>query len=820
LGPVFGRLRDALDAERLTMTDEPEAAPPEAVLVLEVAGEIDDFLGAVRRIGGLEYLADELGDKMDDTDLFAEVDQKGRRKPMKRELFVVASDRRAADELDSLWSQWQRDKTLPRPWGKWREAFERLDVLRHWNDEDRLNRTGALQAWREELRDRDPSDKVPLEIELWYRAVETRRQAEEDAVEASLERAGGRLLSSFQMADISYHGVLAELPAAVLLEMADRIEANWLSGNGVRFLRAVGQARMPVFERPEYREVDTPDGEPQGSPRVALLDGVPVAGHRLLDGRIVLDDPDNWQETSEVKHRQHGTAMASTIVHGDLAKREAPLQEPIYVRPIIRVEDGDGWVDRAEETVPRDRLAVELVHDAVVRMLEGENAQAPGVKIINLSVGDHAQPFNRFVSPWARLLDHLSFRYEVLFVVSAGNHGTELVFPDDVDLDNPAELESEALVQVARRAGVRRLLAPAESANALTVGAANSDGGEVPDDERRVPIATPGLMAPLSAWGPGHNRAVKPEVLAAGGRQAFDSLPGGGEGERHMAPTETPKPPGIAVATPGIGGDLTKASWICGTSPATALVSRSGARVLARLDELREEWENEEDAPTMPDRSFDAVLVKAALVHGACWNGAGDALEVALRDANLPAGKADRMRAIGYGEIRDGWPLVDDDHRITAIYADRISEGEHIYRLPLPQSLAGKPLWRRLTLTLAWLTPVNVAHRGYRRAALSVDPRGSLDFARDRQEADGIACKKGTVQHEILDSSRAAAYVDGTELEFVITCREAAGALEEQVPYAFLATLETEKELGIPVYDEVRPRLRQPVARVRPSAAS
>jgi hypothetical protein len=79
-----------------------------------------------------------------------------------------------------------------------------------------------------------------------------------------------------------------------------------------------------------------------------------------LAGAIVVDDPEGWEETSEVRHRQHGTAMASAILHGDLAAAEPPLGEPLYVRPIIRVDPRHNWVPYADETMPVGRLQVHV----------------------------------------------------------------------------------------------------------------------------------------------------------------------------------------------------------------------------------------------------------------------------------------------------------------------------------------------------------------------------------------------------------------------------------------------------------------------------
>jgi len=217
----------------------------------------------------------------------------------------------------------------------------------------------------------------------------------------------------------------------------------------------------------------------------------------------------------------------------------------------------------------------------------------------------------------------------------------------------------------------------------------------------------------------------------------------------------------------------------------------------------------------MPDPSFDAVLAKALIVHGASWGPAETAMRQAFNDANGSVTKEDLGRALGYGLLRPEWPLVDDDHRVTALYAARLGDGTHEYLLPLPPSLASRTDWRRITVTLAWLTPVNPTHRGYRRAKLRVDATGSLGIARDRQEASNNAVVRGTVQHEVLEGADAVPFADGDELAFTITGSPGAGAFDDSVPYAFVVTLETAEGVGLPIHAEVTTRLRARVSRIR-----
>ena len=62
-----------------------------------------------------------------------------------------------------------------------------------------------------------------------------------------------------------------------------------------------------------------------------------------------------------------------------------------------------------------------------------EEATAPNVFLVNLSVGDPTRPFALIISPVARLIDFLSHKYGILFLVSGGNVTEPLEIPNYVD---------------------------------------------------------------------------------------------------------------------------------------------------------------------------------------------------------------------------------------------------------------------------------------------------------------------------------------------------------------------------------------------------
>ncbi len=579
----------------------------------------------------------------------------------------------------------------------------------------------------------------------------------------------------------------------------------------MRFFHAAGQIAAPAGAEvePESLGREISPVTPAGRPRVALLDGVPLANHVLLRDRIVLDDPEDWEATTPASRRVHGTGTASLVIHGDLGAERPPMTAPLYVRPIL-VADAPEWVREPREELPRDQLPVDLVHRAVARLFEGDAPAAPDVRVIVLAVGDVTLQFDRFVSPLARLLDWLSFRYRVLFVVPAGNQLEPLDVPVDLGLEDPQELQHELLCAGQRSAALRRLLSPAESVNALTVGAAHSDDSvEGPDDDRLDPIVTADLPSVISAVGAGVRRAIKPDLLLAGGRQLVRLEPAGADGRRLVTMPPSRRPPGARLAAPGSSpGGLAATVHATGTSVAAALGGHHAGHLLDALAALRAVH-----GDGLAGEDLDVVLVKAALVHGARWGTARTFVDQAQAELGRPRDRDAVARIAGYGLANPPGVLVCDEHRVTALSAGRIADGQaHVYRLPLPPSLNARAERRRITLTLAWLTPINPFHRAYRRAALRVEPLGFRDLLGDRADAGMHSSRRGTVQHEVLEGRRAVPYAPGSELELAVSCRAEAGTLDEAVPYAVIVTLEVPQGIGLPIYEEIRQALRVPVA--------
>jgi hypothetical protein len=822
LEPRFNILQHAFDAKLAHLRAEVAGLVPEEVIVFEIVGSVSDFIVAVRNVEGLEWLGEiEEEDIPPDDDFFIPGSDGITRtdKHLRGRLFLVLTNNRALRQMLSLWELWKSEERLPRGLRKWEELFSRLRDVRLWGVRDRLVETGILDDWYRRVEHEE--EIIPCEIELWFRGDHHRRRNSRDQVVALVQSVEGTVIDEATIEEIGYHALLVNLPIGfirIILEEAGE-EISLIQCEQIQFFRAAGQVveitvdDARTIDREEVGTLPTMAGEPV----VALFDGLPLQQHRRLAGRIVVDDPDNFEADYQAAERYHGTAMASLIIHGDLNAGESPLNRPLYIRPILRPSQQE-WEGRTRpERAPEDIIFVDLIHQAVRRLFEGDGDQpavAPQICAINLSIGIKDRLFESSMSPLAKLLDWLAWRYQVLFIVSAGNHphSIECAFlRDQLHELTAEELQEHVIRAVASDMRNRRLLSPAEAINALTIGAIHQDNSTDIQVQRAIdPYTNDSLPSVINAQGMGYRRSIKPEIFLPGGKAILQENPSQGVNARFDVYRGS-MPPGQLVAAPGpTPGDVSYSKCTRGTSNAAALASRIASQLYDLLEELRQNPGGEviEAVPY-------AVWLKTLLVHGASWGITAEVLkDILYNPQNRRQFREYITRLIGYGILDPARISECTEHRVTGLGGGLLQKDQaHIHRFPLPPTLSGQHCWRCLVLTLAWLTPINMLHQAWRRADLWFEPPGSMLLV-ERNQADGRAVKRGTVQHEILEGDRAAAFVDGDNLEIQVNCRSDAGALEDVIPYALAVTLEIAEDIEIDIYDEVSIRIRAAQVRV------
>ena len=808
LGARLLALDKAFELKRVQLQTGATGIVPEDVLVLETAGTIDEFVKAVREIEGFEFLAehDEL-DVPPDEDFFDNKD--GGPSAYTGRVYMVFTNQDAFRHLKVLWELFQKGAKFPRGHTKWRDVFALLRDVRPWGVKDRLEDTGVLAEWNERVR--DGADNVHCEIELWFRESTPKQQAAAQTVRSRVRELGGTVLSEAVLAGIRYHGIAASLPitaAQRILNEETRELVQLVHSEDIQFFRAAGQMATGASGEKAPNPRTYVDPPPSGPARVALLDGLPLQNHRALANRLIVDDPDGFDSGYQVDARMHGTAMASLIIWGDLNDSAAsPIARPLYVRPIMQPVFSTGF--EPTERVPESILIVDLVHRAVRRMFEGDGNGAPAapeIALINFSIGIGDRPFSGTLSPLARLLDWLSWKYNVLFVVSAGNcsgdidTGTPWSELRTCDTDNQTAVIVRALAADTRN---RRALSPAEAMNALTVGALHNDMDSASVVPSRFDPILRGHPSPLNAHGLGYRRSVKPDLLVPGGRLQFKrpAL----DGATGLQPVHA-LPPGMQVAAPGsVAGELTHTTKSQGTSNAAALLSRAGALLAPVLSELREG----NDGSALVGVQ-DGVVLKTLLAHGARWGALADAFGGYFQSITNPDKRREQItRLLGFGGLEVADVAECTATRVTAIGSGALGKDEAVeHRFPLPPSLGGKRGLRRLTATLSWFTPVNPLSHKWRQAHLWFEtPKSKLVVG--RVGPYWKATQRGTLQHEVFDGEEAVAFVDGDDIVVRVSCRQDAPGLQDTVPYALAVTLEVDEEIGIDIYAEVRERVQQ-----------
>jgi subtilase family protein len=807
LGPRFSELQAAIAAQRALLTEEAPGDDPELVAVFEVADSVDNFYKAAANVPGLEFLFDADDGPVEADEDFYYVDKHGEptEQLVPHYLYMVMTNAQALSELISMFQRWQADQSVvfERGLNGLKTVFRLLRDVRRWSAEDRIRETGISQVWREMVAIAG-NQTMAAEVELWFRDTPTRRSGASGLVQRAVEAVGGRVVTTSTIEDIRFQGMLIELPRSavesVLNSGAGTIEL--LTLEDVMFVSPASQLRTNLgvseFEAADLRQPDA-----DGKPRVALLDGVPLGNHQLLANRLIIDDPDDRAASYAAIQRRHGTAMASLIIHGPSGAGGTPLARPIYVRPILQPHE---FFDN-QETFPPDEMFIDLLHRALHRIFEEPSGDAESltedIRIVNLSVGDSSRTFIRKMSPHARLLDWFCHKFNILIVVSAGNHDgwTDGLMVTAETLEDSEELQTELLRTLHRTDHHRRLLSPSEGINVVSVGASHSDGGlssELPS--HLIDPLPQGMPASYSPVGFGYRRAIKPEVLLPGGREVLERVPTDEDSSSIQLTTfGGSEVVGLPVAAPGLVGELNGMARTCGTSNAAALASRH----LAQLFELFETPGTIHG--TLPNEEYHPVMAKALLIHAASWERLGERLT-----SDLDFGDRARhavTRVLGYGLVDDQTVGTAATNRVTLLGTGTIGKDQrHTFLYPLPTSLHATAEWRRLTVTLAWISAINPFTQRYKVARLRF-AAPTEDLGADPYGVDLAASTRGTVQHQVYEGRRARAFVAGQSLGIDVDCRIDVAPASTRTRYALAVSLEVGPAIRADIHEEVRARL-------------
>lgn len=808
LTPVFGELTRAFTLKNIIVQQSSIGINPEYALVFEVIGKVDDFYKAVNKVDGLEWIFDQAVDTIEPNEDFYSKNEDGTasEESLDGRVYCVMSNLTAINELLSMWRKYSNgeDKVFPRGTAPLKQVFQLLKNIRLWNAQDRIYETRAMEYWKEEL-EFNGQEEVFFEVELFCRSDTTKRNQAISEVSSAIFDLGGRVLKTCFIGEISYLSLLVSLPKNQIEDLVNNYENVYLVNiDGIMFFRPSCQSIFAnddssiAFEEEIVSNVVLPE------PIIAILDGMPMQNHRLLKDYIIVDDPDEFEKSYQVRDRKHGTSMASFVIHGDLNSGSPSLKRKVYCRPIMKpITDFNG---NSIERFPEDVMIVDLIHSAVKRIKEGENGEspvAPLVKVINLSIGDEYRQFAQTLSPLARLLDWLSYKYKVLFIVSAGNQyafGNE--FNETFTSMKSASIEertSKVFKHISDYKGYFRVLSPAETVNNLTIGATYADFCNTEENARQAFALESGLPSPISSIGFGYNKMINPDLYYFGGRKFLieDIV------RQKTRWLNNIYEPGCKSASPLPDGVSDGCAYTFGTSDATAQITHEAGICYDILNDIFT-VENRSNLP----QNHMAVLLKSMLCHGATWDDVGTKLATYVCESDKKLG-----RWLGNG-IPDVARIQEcTKNRVTLIgYGDLKPDEAHLYRLPLPFNFSAEKIMRKLTVTLAYLSPTISNKQRYRGSKIWFDVLGIDKLNMTRSNTDWQMVQKGTLQHEIFCGESAVVWDEGDALKIKINCKDDAAKLKEIIPYGMFVTFEVAEGVNLDVYTKIANEIRVSVS--------
>ena len=416
----------------------------------------------------------------------------------------------------------------------------------------------------------------------------------------------------------------------------------------------------------------------------------------------------------------HGTRVASRIAYGYVPDGK----ESEIITPLCRLIDCNVFHEGLRETE-----MISVVEEIVLRYHSV-------CKVYNLCINFPGNEGR--VSNLSEKIDQLQSEFDVLFVISTGNY-MEYIHSQTIE----DVLKDDAL----------RLRSPAQSVNALSVGAAAPV-------KRNGCISNVDQVVPYSLHGPGISGTVKPELLAYSAN--VDYFEGNGI---YIFNSKT-----IAL-------DDGKPINVAGTSFSAPIVSSYLARVWTVL-------------PGLHIRTAKAVLIN-------------NCKPTSHQSKNPPSSH------VGFGIARISGCLESEPGRVTFI-REGVMENSgkvHLITIAVPDVLRGKSI--RIYMTCI-SNPILDASRGlwYISSRLSVTVR--------KRDSDGLFTKEGNVKERVKPSSsddpcQVKIYqineVDTDELQFRVT--STTDYDDYRIPYSLVITIEEESKT-VDLYNHVRNMNRYP----------
>ncbi len=652
--------------------------------------------------------------------------------------------------------------------------------LSEYSDEEKYTNMAAIDAIQElsaedrigrRLRENPlaADETAALDMEFWHPGTreECRKQISE--VSSYLERQGLRVTDQWIGENLCLirarvnHGALGQLLEIDYVKEIDRRSAPTFE------MLDLARAELPDYKIEEVAQDDLVG--------VLIIDSGVAGLHPLI--RPALGDtqvfPDRLREKitggaedGDEKSGGHGTAVAGIAIYGDVGDCVASrIFRPLVNLFSARVTDSNNEYDE-------DELIEHQLDEAVEYFLE----HYPSMKVINISLCDDRLVYSDggYQFRLAAAIDEIAWKHrdrEIVFVLSAGNFYPQNLSDEEVKQQYPGYL----------RADDARIISPATSAIALTVGGLSYGGGRSLGQYQEIDLnlllaGERDFPSPFSRTGFGVDGAIKPDLVDYAGDLRFERgrVIGKRAGE---APTHAGLPTTAKQFAPPEGKLFRTVS---GTSFASPKVSNLAARLFSEF-------------PSASSNLIRALIADSARVPS---SRPGEFTGKETWDKDI-------LRVYGYGQPdfeRARW----SSENAVLLLADGVMPIDSFQILTVP-SLPPEFLTARgkghIFVTLAFDPPTRHT-RGDSYLGVSMEfalfrnvaPESIAEALRawDRQEAEGLESdeipalrgisrqridlkpnrqllKKGTLQRAMIRIANATWRYDGGPLQLVVTCQ-------------------------------------------------
>lgn len=262
--------------------------------------------------------------------------------------------------------------------------------------------------------------------------------------------------------------IVCRLTADVIRKLRTFNPLRSLYSANNREILAQGESLEQV--RNNYKKMSLSQDEIKKLPWIGMIDG---GVSKSNDFFATVEQFHEASEPANGEFMEHGSSVASVILYGDLSENIDEILKPSFRIQSIRALPSASDIEFNLLTL--DQMIAEII------------PKYKNIKVWNLSIGPVGPVQDEVVSSLTQLLDEIAYKYDVIFVIAAGNTGDQN--------------------------GIgRRIQIPADSVNNITVAAYYNHNGK-----RDV--------APYNSVGLGREGGkLKPDLIDHGGLLPLDPV--------------------------------------------------------------------------------------------------------------------------------------------------------------------------------------------------------------------------------------------------------------------------------------------------------